>query len=256
MGSRLRGRLRQPGFKLPPRAASTQPRRTIGLSSEWRDVVIDAATPYIQLREEVTKSERADLLPMHPQLVDELLAYRPEGAKPKDRVLAVVPDMDVLKLDLAFAGIDYGSKEIGFADLHALRMSLNTMLAAQGVKSRSRQAHLRHTDPRLTEVTYFDKSLYVQPHAEELKKVTAIPTTAISGAGNAQEIRGSTGLSGSSAGTDGGAKPDGSEGVVAVPEVPSDAGFGTKRHDPASCDTGSFKKRAKGFEPSTFTLAT
>jgi len=67
--------------------------------------------------------------------------------------------MDVLKLDLAFAGIDYGNKEIGFADLHAMRMSLNMMLAAQGVKSRSRQAHLRHTDPRLTEVTYFDKSL-------------------------------------------------------------------------------------------------
>jgi hypothetical protein len=118
------------------------------------------------------------------------------------------------------------------------------------------EAHLRHTDPRLTDVTCFYKSLYVQPHAEELKKVMAIPTTAISGAGNEQEIRGSTGLLGSSAGTDGGAKPDGSDGVVAVPEVCSDARFVTKRHDPASCDTGSFEKRAKGFEPSTFTLAT
>ena len=31
---------------------------------------------------------------------------------------------------------------------------------------------------------------------------------------------------------------------------------GTKRHDPASCDTGSDRKRVKGVEPSTFTLAT
>jgi hypothetical protein len=145
---------------------------------------------------------------MHAQLVDELLAYRPEGAKPKDRVLAVVPDMEVLKLDLAFAGIDYGSKEIGFADLHALWMSLNTMWAAQGVKSRSRPAQLRHTAPRLTEVTYFDKRLYVQPHAEELKKVTAIPTTAIS----AQEHRGLTGPLRSPTGTDGHANPEGSKG--------------------------------------------
>ena len=96
-----------------------------------------------------------------------------------------------MKLDLALAGIDYGNKEIGFADLHALRMSLNTMLAAQGVKSRSRQVHLRHTDPRLTEETYFDKSLYVQPHAEELKKVTAISTTPSCDAYSSHETRGS-----------------------------------------------------------------
>ena len=178
---------------------------------EWRDVKLDVAVPYIQLREEVTKSERADVLPMHAQLVAELLAYRPAGARPNDRVLALVPDMDVLKLDLAFAEIDYGNKEIGFADLHALRMSLNTMLASQGVKSRSRQAHLRHTDPRLTENTYFDKSLFVLPHAEELKKVSAIPTTAVLRAGNAQETGGSAGHSGAPSGTEGNVQAEGSE---------------------------------------------
>ena len=36
-------------------------------------------------------------------------------------------------------------------------------------------------------------------------------------------------------------------------DVPGNA---TKWHDPASCDTGSEGKRAKGVEPSTFTLAT
>lgn len=147
-------------------------------------------------------------------------------AKPTHRVLAVVPDMDVLKRDLAFAGTDYGNQEIGFADLHALRMSLNRMVASQGVKSRSRQAHLRHTDPRLTEVTYFDKSLFVQPLAEELKKVMPLPMTAASGgAGNAQEIGGSTGHSGSPAATDGDAPGGGSEGSAGATEMPFQLGM-------------------------------
>jgi hypothetical protein len=37
---------------------------------------------------------------------------------------------------------------------------------------------------------------------------------------------------------------------IAIPDL------ATKQNDPASSDTGSFSKRAKGVEPSTFTLAT
>ena len=48
------------------------------------------------------------------------------------------------------------------------------MLAAHGVEARVRQAQLRHTDPRLTETTYFGKSLFVKPHAEKLAQAAAI----------------------------------------------------------------------------------
>src|SRR5690606_23310487 len=94
-------------------------RRTELALLEWRDVLLDVATPYIQLRAETTKSGRDDVLPLHPQAISELQVYKPANAKPSDRVLPEVPSMNVLKRDLAFAGIDYGSQEIGFADLHA-----------------------------------------------------------------------------------------------------------------------------------------
>ena len=106
-------------------------------------------------------------------------------------------------------------------------------------------------------MTYFDKSLFVQPHAEELKKAMPIPTTDPSGgAVNAQYGGGSTGHSGARQGTEAVSEVEGSQASEGVLEVPLEAGNGTKRHDPASCDTGSFEKRVKGVEPSTFTLAT
>ena len=38
-----------------------------------------------------------------------------------------------MKSDLKFAGIEYGDREIGYADLHAARKTLNSMLATHGV---------------------------------------------------------------------------------------------------------------------------
>jgi hypothetical protein len=233
---------------------------------EWRDVALGGPVPHLSLRAEATKSDRSDPIPVHWQLAEELAAYRPVGARPRDRVLPVVPDMKVMKLDLAFAGINYGNREIGFADLHSMRMTLNTMLAAQGVNSRSRQAQLRHNDPRLTEITYFDQVKFVQPHAREIGKALAIPTRlvnlpteeskGVSGAALAQQTGGSAGPLGALRGTvainnsnEGGEGRAESEGAVM-------SRVGTERHDPASCDTGPFEKRAKGIEPSTFTLAT
>ncbi|MEX0774957.1 MAG: hypothetical protein WD042_04480 [Phycisphaeraceae bacterium] len=51
----------------------------------------------------------------------------------------------------------HGRKE--YVDLHALRMTLNTLMTANGVSQRIRQAHLRHADPRLTDTTYMDEAL-------------------------------------------------------------------------------------------------
>ena len=45
-------------------------------------------------------------------------------------------------------------------------------MAAAEMGQRMRQAHMRHTDPRLTECTYMDESLL--PVAEELSRVPAI----------------------------------------------------------------------------------
>jgi len=244
-------------------------RRSELVALEWRDVFLDAEVPFLKLRVAATKSRRGDVIPLHAQAVEELLSHRPPNAKPTDRVLHGVPSMKVLKADLAFAGVEYGNAEIGYADLHAQRKTLNTMLASHKVDSRARQAQLRHTDPRLTENTYFDHAVYLGPQAKQLNGVPAIPTgsvgeipvaavpaTALTRAQLAHETRGSEGHFESSCGT------EGSEEDVRNVKLPADEKWAdflrdvTQGHDPASCDTGSLEKRAKGVEPSTFTLAT
>ena len=57
---------------------------------------------------------------------------------------------------------------MGYADLHSMRTTLNTLLASHDIAARTHQSQLRHGDPRLTEVTYFDKSRYLEPQAQQL----------------------------------------------------------------------------------------
>lgn len=139
----------------------------------WGDIHLDSLVPRITLRAETTKAGRGDSLVLHHQLADELRAYRPDDWSPSDSVVQTVPDMNVMRRDLAWAGIDAGDRIRGFIDLHSLRMTLNTLMASHGMTQRSRQAQMRHSDPRLTEVTYMDQTLL--PIADELGRVPAIP---------------------------------------------------------------------------------
>ena len=115
------------------------------------------------------------MLPIHPQAAAELLAHCAVNVKPTDRVLTDVPSMMVMKSDLKFAGIEYGDVQIGFADLHAQRKTLNMLLASAKVDPRTRQSQLRHTDPRLTEMTYFDQEMFLAPQAKAIAAVPPIP---------------------------------------------------------------------------------
>ncbi len=125
---------------------------------EWRDVELDVLPPRLLLRAETTKAKRGDTIALHPEIADALRAFRPDDSDPDDLVVSAVPNMNVLKADLKFAGIEFQTAA-GRADLHAMRMSLATMLATSGVGQRIAQHHLRHTDPRLTACTYTDESL-------------------------------------------------------------------------------------------------
>ncbi len=213
---------------------------------EWQDVRLNGEVSFIQLRAEITKARPADMLPLHVQLVVELTEYRPAAATPGDRVLADVPDMDVMKLDLTHAGIDYGNKGIGFADLHSMRMTSNDLLAANKVGSRVRQAQLRHADRKLTEVTYFDKSLYLQPHAEQLNLVAAIPLLVGSAsaarpsdpARNMHEDVVQAGQFGAPTGTSGTLGGDQPLVSNSDPYPSAQADSGTNGHGPASNDAG------------------
>lgn len=143
---------------------------------KWDDVDLDITPPRIRLRAEVTKSRRADVQVMHPQLAEVLRKWRDENIYSNQYVVSGVPGMKVLKADLKLAGIEYGNEQIGYADLHAQRMSLSTAMAVHRLSPRVRQAHMRHTDPRLTDNTYMDETLL--PVADELFTLPWIPEMA------------------------------------------------------------------------------
>jgi len=139
----------------------------------WGDVHLDTIPGHIILRARTTKSKRADSLPLHVQIADELRAWRPGKISPDDRVVSTVPHMKTLRADLALAGIAYKDDAGRYVDFHSLRVLLSTMLAAHKVSPRAAQALMRHTDPRLTAAVYTDERLL--PLAAELQNVPAIP---------------------------------------------------------------------------------
>jgi len=140
---------------------------------QWQDVRLDTLPARIDLRAKTTKSRRADSVALHPQVVEALRTHRPADAKPTDPVLTCVPGMKALKADLRLAGIA-GSNERGRVDLHSMRKSLATYLSANAVPLRLAQAHLRHTDPRLTANVYTDER--VLPVAAAIAALPWLPT--------------------------------------------------------------------------------
>jgi integrase len=139
----------------------------------WSDVAFGVLPISIRLRAETTKSKRADSIALHPQIEQELRAVRPKDKDDDGLILQCVPSIRAFHADCQAAGIDLGSRITGFVDFHALRKTLSTMMATHGMSQRARQAHMRHTDPRLTEGTYMDERLL--PIADELAKLPAIP---------------------------------------------------------------------------------
>ncbi len=150
-------------FSTPPTAIGNEPSA----------VVLDSLLAKLELRKGVDKPKRGDFVTLHPQVAAELREFRATNAKLSDRVFRVVPGMKVLRADLKVAGISFKTRQ-GCVDLYALRKSLNTYLASRGVGQRIAQAHMRHTDPRLTTGAYTDESLL--PVAAEISRLPALPT--------------------------------------------------------------------------------
>ncbi len=124
----------------------------------WRDVVLDDRQPFIQLWAQQTKGRRDERVSVHPELADALRAYRSTvGGRADRRVFPRVPRVQrEFRGDLEAAGIPFEDKQGRRVDLHALRKTCNTRMAANGVPISIAQKQMRHTDIRLTAVDYMD----------------------------------------------------------------------------------------------------
>lgn len=138
---------------------------------EWSDIFLTGDKPHIQLRASTTKAGRADRVDLHPDLVAmlgraKLAAGDKLNVNRSLRVFNSIPKLDTFKADLVRAGIakrddktelvDTRDEQGRTLDRHCLRYTFVSWLGAAGIDLRIAQRLARHTDVKLTAVTYQD----------------------------------------------------------------------------------------------------
>ena len=123
----------------------------------WGDLQLDCERPHIRVRALTAKNRKDAIIPLHPQLLQELLAIREPGTKPDSRAFYQHPHPDrIIRADMEKAGIERLDSTGRKLDFHALRYTFATRLAMCGVSQRLAQELMRHSDPRLTANIYTD----------------------------------------------------------------------------------------------------
>ncbi len=105
------------------------------------------------------KAKREDVLPLHPELLEELKRMRPADATASMRVFPEEVTNLTRKKDFERAKIDLVDGQGRVADLHSLRGTLGTRLARAGVAPQVAQRVMRHADYRTTLNHYTTLSL-------------------------------------------------------------------------------------------------
>ena len=125
----------------------------------WGDIDLDSTTPSVRVSGSISKNGKTETLPLRPEVVDALRAYRPDMCQPFEWAFrGRVPKSRTVKKDIIKAGIlprdSYGRR----FDLHALRTTFGTLLSASGVLPRVAMQMMRHSEISLTMKTYMDAS--------------------------------------------------------------------------------------------------
>lgn len=178
----------------------------------------------------------------------------------------------ILDRDLQAAGIPKRDDRNRVVDIHAMRTTFGTHLSKGGVPLRTAQAAMRHSQPELTANVYTDPRLLDVAGA-----LDALPTLSLKDLGGPQQTVKATGTDGRSVentpaalapllapprgnlGLNGGTGDHHNESAIGQDsQTPShvNAYPGNKKGSQSTCDHEPFDQRAKGFEPSTFTLGT
>src|SRR5690606_4965444 len=100
-------------------------------------------------------NKRAATLWLHVDLAAQLRQMQAAGVSP-GRAVFTVPKPETVRADLEAAGIERVDRLGRRADLHALRMTFCTNLAAVGAPVRVAMEAMRHSDAKLTTKIYTD----------------------------------------------------------------------------------------------------
>ena len=151
-----------PHYRRVPYLMSARTGLRYGELSElvWGDIVFDGDKSHVLVRASISKNKKEARIPLIAELEHLLSDFKPEGAKPMDRVFKDgVPRCVTLQKDLKAADSPYVDESGRYADFHALRYTFNTWLQTNGVPPRMAQELMRHSDRRLTDQVYLDTSL-------------------------------------------------------------------------------------------------
>lgn len=255
----------------------------------WGDLELDASV--LRVRVGVSKSKREDLIALHPQVQNALVSFKPQDAISTDKIFATMPTMRTFYLDLERAR----AKWIGEAqndaerqrrqqsdmlakydhqgrvvDLHAMRTTLGTRLAQQGVAPQLAQKIMRHSDYKTTLSHYTILGLSDTARAiESLSGIgesttgTERNTLAVTGTDQVLNKHGrvvvapvvadgvrSESFGGSVGHTGRGENTHQRQGD----DKAQASGLSTTNASRRSVSRGDKRKRVNGFEPSTFSL--
>jgi len=119
-------------------------------------------TPFLELYGKDAKSGTAAIIPLRPDVVDELQACmdaRGDNLPPDGRLFPRPPRCPVFDADCQAAGIAKTDTRGRQVDIHALRHTFGTHLSASGVHPRTAMAAMRHSRIDLTMNYYTDPVL-------------------------------------------------------------------------------------------------
>ena len=206
----------------------------------WVDLSLEADAPFVVVRESSAKNKKEERVCLVPEIVERLRSYRPSNFAPGALVFPNgIPRASRLKVDAKRNGIEYRDGSGRYADFHALRYTWATFLQRNDIPQRFAMKLMRHSDMKLTAKVYTDETQL--PIYEAIKGLPRLlDHTQIRA-----QISGAAGQNVAQAG----AASEGKEHA----ETPVNGGVcRTLAHSDAVVEM----ERAKGFEPSTLTLAT
>ena len=204
----------------------------------WGDVLLDGKSPQIIVRAETAKNKTQEPVSLVPEVVEALKANRPAGSSSKDLVFPRgIPRASRLKVDAERVGIAYRDEHGRYADFHALRYTWATFLRKNGIADNFARKQMRHQSIRQTDGYTDDSQLPIYDSIKGLPRL----------GGCTQLYAQISGLEGQNV-----AQPVAkSEGTEIQKTIDKD-GLCPHLTLPVAV---SDLERAKGFEPSTFTLA-